>query len=269
MSCSTLLSTEQVSDRLHSSIGFTLHLHPSTVPHIEAGEGLFLRGEVDVGQVVALYPGVCYPPSHHSCIPGYPRVDRLNPYLVSRFDGVVLDGKAWGRGGERREWWSGLSREDYLWYDHLHAREGEVRMKEVDEVVIRATRRRIERRNPLALAHFANHPGAGMEPNVMLCPYDMHVNHVTLRPFYPNVRYAGTVKEIQREKVLSGRNHGSTVHTIEDREEGVDVIQGLAFVATKQIRDEEVLLNYRLSTPMGRPDWYTPVNEEEDKRRWA
>jgi len=39
-------------------------------------------------------------------IPGYPRIDRNNDYLVSRFDGLVLDAKPWtqlqtaGPGGE-------------------------------------------------------------------------------------------------------------------------------------------------------------------------
>ena len=31
-------------------------------------------------------------------IPGYPKVDRDNDYLMARFDGAVLDGKPWGRG---------------------------------------------------------------------------------------------------------------------------------------------------------------------------
>lgn len=31
-------------------------------------------------------------------IPGYPRVDRGNDYLMARFDGAVLDAQPWGRG---------------------------------------------------------------------------------------------------------------------------------------------------------------------------
>lgn len=33
-------------------------------------------------------------------IPGYPRVDRDNSFLSSRFDGAILDAKAWGPGME-------------------------------------------------------------------------------------------------------------------------------------------------------------------------
>ncbi len=31
-------------------------------------------------------------------MPGYPRVDKASDYLIARFDGVVVDGKPWGRG---------------------------------------------------------------------------------------------------------------------------------------------------------------------------
>jgi hypothetical protein len=46
---------------------------------------------------------------------------------------------------------------------------------------------------------------------------------------------------------------------------------GLALVALRARRDEEVFLNYRLnpSTPHGLPAWYAPVDAEEDARRWA
>lgn len=47
-----------------------------------------------------------------------------------------------------------------------------------------------------------------------------------------------------------------------------DRIKGLAFVATRQIRDEEVLLNYRLNPQVQKPAWYAPVDVAEDKRRW-
>ena len=33
-------------------------------------------------------------------IPGYPKIDQRNSYLIGRFDGVVLDGKPWAGGDE-------------------------------------------------------------------------------------------------------------------------------------------------------------------------
>ena len=47
------------------------------------------------------------------------------------------------------------------------------------------------------------------------------------------------------------------------------VITGLALVATRPLQDEELLLNYRLSTHVDRPSWYHPVDKAEDERRWS
>jgi hypothetical protein len=46
-------------------------------------------------------------------------------------------------------------------------------------------------------------------------------------------------------------------------------VPGLALVATRPIEDEEVLMNYRLSTHVEAPAWYYPVDAAEDKRRWT
>ena len=43
----------------------------------------------------------------------------------------------------------------------------------------------------------------------------------------------------------------------------------LLLVASRDIKDEELLLNYRLSPGAATPDWYEPVDPVEAKRRWA
>ena len=43
----------------------------------------------------------------------------------------------------------------------------------------------------------------------------------------------------------------------------------LLLLASRDIENEELLLNYRLSPGAERPDWYSPVDSVEDKRRWA
>ncbi len=35
---------------------------------------------------------------HCRDMPGYPKVDRENDYLIARYDSAVLDAKPWGRG---------------------------------------------------------------------------------------------------------------------------------------------------------------------------
>ena len=95
---SLLLSQQQISNAFLAASGFSLNVAPSSVGHIEAGEGVFIQGKAEVGQIVALYPGVVYPPLFHRNIPGYPLVARTNPFLLSRFDGMVFDAKPWGKG---------------------------------------------------------------------------------------------------------------------------------------------------------------------------
>lgn len=48
------------------------------------------------------------------------------------------------------------------------------------------------------------------------------------------------------------------------------LVQSVALVATTDLEDEELLVNYRLNPKAGQlPSWYKPVDMEEDSRRWA
>lgn len=262
------LKHAEVSQRLKDLIGYTLDLKPSQIPHKDAGQGLFVDGKADVGTVVALYPGVIYTPAYYRYIPGYPRVDAQNPYLITRYDGTVINAQPWGSGGESREVWDGLTvpeikpnvqsiekGSDQFWKMLSKPLEG-TRVGCVGDV--------LERRNPLALAHFANHPAKGMAPNVMICPYDFPLTEKDMRTYIPNLSF-GNAEEVNMRRFgsfwfrSSAKNRGS----------GVPVLKTLVLVANRVLCDEEVLLNYRLSNSKRRPAWYTPVDEEEDRRRWS
>ncbi|CBI29057.3 unnamed protein product, partial [Vitis vinifera] len=161
------LKRAELSQSLKDLIGYTLDLKPSQIPHKDAGQGLFLDGEADVGAVVALYPGVIYFPAYYQYIPGYPRVDAHNPYLITSKPMEAKHG-------------------------------GSVKMKR--------------------LGSFWFKSGSSNKSEL-----DAHV----------------------------------------------PVLKTLVLVATRALCDEEVLLNYRLSNSKRRPAWYTPVDEEEDRRRWS
>ncbi|RVW34647.1 hypothetical protein CK203_116479 [Vitis vinifera] len=205
---------------LKDLIGYTLDLKPSQIPHKDAGQGLFLDGEADVGAVVALYPGVIYFPAYYQYIPGYPRVDAHNPYLITRYDGTVINAQPWGVGGETRELWDGFS---------------------VTEVS-------------------ANMQGAekGSDRIWKLLRHESLHSHVLF----------GSSNEVKMKRFgsfwfKSGSSNKSELDA------HVPVLKTLVLVATRALCDEEVLLNYRLSNSKRRPAWYTPVDEEEDRRRWS
>lgn len=67
-----------------------------------------------------------------------------------------------------------------------------------------------------------------------------------LRPFFPNVTCASQ----------PGAICGSAIF-------------GIAFVARRALRDEELVYDYRMSPHLPRPTWYTPVDAAAEARRWS
>lgn len=262
------LTRLELSQQLKDRIGYTLDVKPSQIPHKEAGSGLFINGEVNVGAVVAFYPGVIYSPAYYRYIPGYPRVDATNSYLITRYDGIVINAQPWGAGGERRELWDG-SYQPLCNTTPENLKEGSDRVWRMLSKPIESNQHKsgevLECRNPLAFGHFANHPAKGTEPNVMVCPYDFPISEADMRAYIPNLVFGGE-ESVKMKRVGSFwfRSGGSG-----DGEQVGPVIKTLVLVATRALTDEEVFLNYRLSNSKRRPSWYTPVDEEEDRRRWS
>ncbi|XP_061357230.1 uncharacterized protein LOC133301592 [Gastrolobium bilobum] len=261
------LTQAEVSQKLKDQLGYTLNVKPSQISHKDAGQGLFLDGVVDAGAVLAFYPGVVYSPAYYRYIPGYPKVDAQNPYLITRYDGNVINAQPWGFGGYERELWNGrktgeIKRDmkgtergsEKIW--KLLSKPLEGNQGDNSEV--------IERRNPLALAHFANHPPKGVQPNVMICPYDFPLTENNMRVYIPNISFGNAEVNVRRLGTFwfkSGVSKDSGSH--------VPTLKSLVLIATRTLQDEELLLNYRLSNTKRRPEWYAPVDEEEDRRRWS
>jgi len=233
------ISQAQLSQKLKDELGYMLNVKPSQISHKDAGQGLFLGGVVDVGAVVAFYPGVVYSPAYYHHIPGY--LDEQNPYLITRHDGNVIDAQPWGRGGDEEEPWNGRKMVD----------EKGFQVDNSDDV--------LERRNPLALSHFANHPSKGMLPNVMICPYDFPLIENDMRAYIPNILFGNATEE--NKKSIGNFWFKSRVQ--ENNESHVPTtLKTVVLVATRALQDEELLLNYRLSNTTRRPEWYAPVEEE-------
>ncbi|KAF5192787.1 C5orf35 [Thalictrum thalictroides] len=264
------LSRSELSQYLKELSGYSLDIKPSQIPHKEAGQGLFVDGEAGVGAVVAFYPGVTYSPAYYRYIPGYPRVDASNPYLITRYDGIVINAQPWGTGGGTRELWNGLTMPEIESNVPTGSDRGSDRMWKLLSKPLQGDRRNnggevLERRNPLALGHFANHPGKEMEPNVMVCPYDFPLTDMGMRAYIPNISFGSDEPAKMKRFGSFWFKSGGSGEDISD----VPVLKTLVLIATRAICNEEVLLNYRLSNSKRRPAWYTPVDAEEDRRRWS
>ncbi|XP_058097891.1 uncharacterized protein LOC131242928 isoform X2 [Magnolia sinica] len=264
------LTRMELSHSLKDRIGYTLDVKPSQIPHKDAGQGLFIDGAAQVGAVIAFYPGVIYSPAYYRNIPGYPRVDANNPYLITRYDGNVINAQPWGAGSETREVWDGAALPEFQsspseGVDRSSDRLWRLLSKPLESARRESSGEVLERRNPLALAHFANHPAKGTEPNVMVCPYDFPLAEADMRTYVPNILF-GSEEKVGMKRIGSfWFKSGASGDSGED----VPIMKTLVLVATRALCDEEVFLNYRLSNSKRRPAWYTPVNEEEDQRRWS
>jgi len=277
------LNRDQVATAFREHTGFTLHLKPSGIVHKEAGTGLFIKGRAGPGTVVSMYPGVIYSPSQYRYMPGYPKVDVDNGFLISRYDGLVVDGKPWGKGEDKREWWDGCNsdvqepnperRPPLSFWQFVGG--GKVVQGPLEGA-------ELERRSPIALGHFANHPPEGVQPNVMICPYTFSIaSDHSVRPYIPNVMF-GNDEELDMQRrgplwINEGKKQRpeepddrrlSTVEMADKPATGLSDVHTLVLVATREVGDEELFLNYRLSSYIQQPSWYHPVNVEEEKRRW-
>ncbi|KAL2329145.1 hypothetical protein Fmac_022572 [Flemingia macrophylla] len=257
------ISQAEVSQKLKTLLGFTLNIKPSQVSHKDSGRGLFLDGAVDVGAVLAFYPGVVYSPDYYHYIPGY--LDEQNPYLITRYDGTVIDAQPWGCGGDGPERFNGRKMLGNK-VDNEGAEKGLDKLNKPlegsqvddkdndndddDDVV--------EGGNPLAVAQFANHPAKGVLPNVMICPYDFPLTENSMRVYIPNIVFGNAEVGMKRFGSFwfkSGLSRNS--------QSQVPILKTVVLVATRALEDEELLLNYKLSNSKEWPEWYAPVDEED------
>ncbi|XP_019451104.1 PREDICTED: uncharacterized protein LOC109353330 isoform X2 [Lupinus angustifolius] len=254
------LSQAEISQKLKDQLGYTLNVKPSQISHKDSGQGLFLDGEVDVGSVVAFYPGVVYSPVYYGHIPGY--LNEQNPYLISRYDGMIIDAQPWISGGDGQGVWNGRKMLENK-ADMEEAGKGSDSQSEpLEGTNIDNCDDVVEGRNPLALGHFANHPAKGMLPNVMICHYDFPLTENNMRLYIPNILFGN-----EEENVKSFDRFWSKSKLSKDSETHVPTLKTLVLVATRALQDEELLMNYRFNNSKQWPEWYVPVDEDEDLSR--
>ena len=217
----------------HRAFGCAVSVRPSGAG-AGAGQGVFLAGGAPPGSVVALYAGISYEPADLISLPGGIATFEGNEYLMARHDRTIVDGSARAR--------ALLSAEA------------------VD--------------CPLAVGHLINHPPAGTAPNVVPAALDVDVVvPPELAALLPNLAY----RQAEPQLLLEGgaappsgllEMLRKSIRDAGSEEGGVHVLRGLALISSREVRDEELFLNYRLNPANAYPPWYAPVDVEEDARRW-
>ncbi|KAI8110930.1 hypothetical protein M9434_004504 [Picochlorum sp. BPE23] len=196
-----------------------------------AGDGVWLDGVAQVGQVVALFPGLIYGPKQVRDIPGYPSFGSQSDFLMSRFDGYMIDSRAW------------MFHMDGNMEGYNAMRKRTVRSQE-DAASQNGTQNFSEESltNTWAVGHMVNHPTRDGSPNIMPVPVNWTTCDHRLDACLPWALFSS----------------GNT-------------LKGLAFVAKRHIEDEELFVDYRLNPGVmgGVPEWYHHVDQSEDVRRWS
>jgi len=254
------LAASTSTQSMREVAGFAVETAPSPAPGAQRGRGVFVRGgDAPCGTVVAMYPGTAYGVDSFSCFVAAATERREGAdeaeaeHLVSsmrRYDGTVLDGQLP----------PGCSSD-----------------------------------SALAAGHLVNHPPAGERANVLPCAFDFHFvkesesdGEVTvgkralpmsLRALVPCAVYdvssadsdsgGGSIGERASRLVAAFTRRAENIGAAEQSDDTL-VVPGLVLITLRDVAcDEELLLNYRLHPMTEKPEWYTAVDEEEDRRVWG
>lgn len=156
-----------------------------------------------------------------------------NDYLISRYDGVVIDGRKWDRQGYK-------SHQSNILYQYAG-----MESSQEDQNAL------LKYRNPYGIGNYVNHPAPNQKPNLIQLGYDFPKGEEYSLPkelsyYIPNELYKPSLLY-----VLMGYMHS------------------VILIANRHIQNEELLLNYRFNPANPYPSWYTQPDEEEAKRRWG
>lgn len=144
--------------------GFELQIRKSQIDHPKSGYGVFVKGHILPGTVVAIYPGNVYFPRSLTR-----EIALNNEYMISRYDAIAVDGRFWGHKAINKMVASAALG---------HSLEKD---KSLDPY-----------RNPLGIGHYINHPGKEQLPNVLQTAYEFmgegrNEFPKELRSFIPNI----------------------------------------------------------------------------------
>jgi hypothetical protein len=198
-------------------------------------------------------------------MPGYPHVAAQNPYLFARYDRVIIDA--------------------YPQFEIARALMG---VPALDEPLLRLSERvnssEMERDwwaslNPYALGHRVNHPPQGTAANVMPCAWTFDVGRLApgLLRFLPNRCFMARGRRPNTAESPWSTLWFRYYHWISDWTNEVitppTLIPGLVLVALRDLRDEELFLNYRYNPAalqqVKTPSWYCQADAEAARRRWS
>ena len=229
----------QILPILRNRLGFAVRGGPSGLPG-ESGNGAWLDGAARKGSVVGVVPGIVYLPG--TLVRSQGALEALYPdddfHLISRYDGTLID----SRGATPSPLSAGAERARAASHQ---------RMRGLDPK--RAPP------SPFGVGHLCNHPPAAVPPNVMMISVD-----------FPSGHFGSSAGSFPAELLeLVPNLYDSAPSLLNGTYNPLVAMPSLALLATRDLKDEELFLDYRLSPNIERPPWYVPVDANEEIRRWT
>lgn len=250
--------TDEVERQTKLKFGFVPVLRKSVIPG--AGTGLHIDGSAEAGSLLALYPGACYMPSDLRYLPDYPQITKNNEYMIWRYDGIVIDGKAAVDNDEAGD--DGNTEE----VDSSSGSNSAVNVPSFREEQMECTM------HSFSHGHMVNHPMQGGSPNCIQFMFDMHVSRELqeLRHLVPNALHSTAKRSIfERLLNLTIRQRVPSVSSLTSASFSSTRIPTLLLIALRDIQDEEVFMNYRFNPNAPNiPHWYHDCDPESSSRRW-
>lgn len=255
-SCFHSTATATANDIIRNQFDFIPTISTSTIPH--AGRGLFIDGHAKAGSVVAIYPGITYLPSQI-------RVSRrdlnteeeeinetdLSDYMIARYDGVIIDGSAE----------ISIDIEDIEPPSTISDNTNTVQHK------LQSLQ------HPFANAHLVNHPPSQEKSNVL--QFIMDIDIVSLGPkLAPLMPVRPCETEVNRlenyENIAAAQRVNGIQHFMMSPQVTSDrLLRTVVLVALRDMKDEEIFMDYRFNPKVNPPSWYRPCGHGKDAtRRW-
>ena len=217
--------------------GFNLEIKYSSIEHAESGFGVWIDGKGEEGTIIGFYPGIVYYPNQIN-----PKLVEGNEYLISRYDGIVIDGKHWSDQSIKiRRKFKQLQNFHPIVMKNLEKGEGNF-----DEIS--------KYRNPFGIGNYINHPPPKVLPNVLCYAFDLKFQDYP-EEFFQYFPY----------KYVNESRSSSILYP----DDGEVAFRALIVILTKNVENEELYLNYRFNPSNPYPPWYFQPDLEEAKRRWG
>lgn len=268
---------------------YSVHVRESSIEG--AGLGVFVDGKLRAGSLVTLYPGITYRPSQVIHMRDYPNVSKNNEYLMWRYDGIIVDGadasisSVLSVNGSYAPSRDEIARCAVGQIVNHAPKEGSPNALQyattLDARVLPPRLRRFLPNIPFDVVHEVSGDVAESERKV-----EQPSEQKTVSP----KGLAASVWSNAEAKLLARSNRNTFISrslaaledmVIRQRVPGVSAgvfngtasrhacIESLAIVATRDIEDEEVFINYRFNPASpDLPDWYEDCNPSESERRW-